>query len=328
MEKGAGEKKRVVCVTGAGGFIASCLTKLLLSKGYTVHGTVRDPGDEKNAHLRNLDGGSGNLQLFKVDLLDYDAIASAIAGCEGVFHVASPVPSTKVPNPEVDVIAPAVTGTLNVLKASSEAKVKRVVMVSSAAAVRMTPNFPIDKVMDEDCWSDNEYCKKTENWYCLSKTMAEREAITYAEKHGLDLVTVCPSLVLGPLLQSTVNASSLFLVNILKGKRESMDNRVKHFVDVRDVADALLLVYEKPEASGRYICAPNPINIQEFIDILKSMYPNYDYPKKFPEIDDTSDKVHMSSEKLKKLGWKCRPLKEAIVDSVEYYKEAGILNKD
>ena len=57
-------------------------------------------GDEKNAHLKKLENASENLQLFKADLLDYNAVASAIAGCEGVFHVASPVPSTKVPNPE------------------------------------------------------------------------------------------------------------------------------------------------------------------------------------------------------------------------------------
>lgn len=56
-----------------------------------------------------------------------------------------------------------------------------------------------------------------QNWYCLSKTLAEKEALAYADKHGLDVVTVCPSMVFGPLLQSTVNASSLFLVNILKG---------------------------------------------------------------------------------------------------------------
>ena len=57
-------------------------------------------GDEKNAHLKKLENASENLQLFKADLLDYNAVASAIAGCEGVFHVASPVPAIKVPNPE------------------------------------------------------------------------------------------------------------------------------------------------------------------------------------------------------------------------------------
>jgi hypothetical protein len=57
--------------------------------------------DEKYAHLKKLENAVENLILFKADLLDYVSIASAVAGCEGVFHVACPVPSTKVPNPEV-----------------------------------------------------------------------------------------------------------------------------------------------------------------------------------------------------------------------------------
>jgi nucleoside-diphosphate-sugar epimerase len=56
-----------------------------------------------------------------------------------------------------------------------------------------------------------------QDWYDLSKTLAEREAFAYAEKTGLDVVTICPSLVLGPLIQSTVNASSKVLLNYLKG---------------------------------------------------------------------------------------------------------------
>ncbi|KAJ8643621.1 hypothetical protein MRB53_005369 [Persea americana] len=66
------------------------------------------------------------------------------------------------PPVEVELIEPAVTGTVNVLKACSEAGVKRVVVVSSGAAVSMNPNWPKDKVMDEDCWSDEQYCKTTE----------------------------------------------------------------------------------------------------------------------------------------------------------------------
>ncbi|CAD6224390.1 unnamed protein product [Miscanthus lutarioriparius] len=55
----------VVCVTGAGGYIASWLVKLLLSRGYVVHATVRDPRDPKNAHLGRLEGASENLRLSR-----------------------------------------------------------------------------------------------------------------------------------------------------------------------------------------------------------------------------------------------------------------------
>lgn len=51
-------------------------------------------------------------------------------------------------------------GTVNVLKASLEAKVKRVVYVSYFAAVRMNPDLPKGQVLDETCWSDEEYCRR------------------------------------------------------------------------------------------------------------------------------------------------------------------------
>jgi hypothetical protein len=58
-------------------------------------------GDHKNDHLRALEGAGERLRLFEADVLDYASVASAVAGCDGVFHVASPVPASKSNNPEV-----------------------------------------------------------------------------------------------------------------------------------------------------------------------------------------------------------------------------------
>ncbi|PIA26234.1 hypothetical protein AQUCO_09500005v1 [Aquilegia coerulea] len=314
-------RKEVVCVTGAGGYVASWLVKLLLSK----HGTVRNPGDEKNAHLKKLEKAAENLKLFPADLLNYESLRKAISGCTGVFHVACPVPSNTVPNPEVDLIEPAVTGTLNVLKACSEERVKRVVVVSSVAAVAMIPTLPKDQVMDETYWSDKEYCRATKNWYCLAKTAAEMEAFEYAKKNELDMVTVCPCLVIGPMLQSITNASSLVLIKMLKEGLDTLENKVRKIVDVRDVADALLLTYEKPEAKGRYLSVAYMIRARDLVEKLRNMYPNYNYPKSFTEVEDDEK---YSSEKLQKLGWKYRPLEESLADSVKSYQELGILSKN
>uniref|UniRef100_A0ACD6AMR5 Uncharacterized protein n=1 Tax=Avena sativa TaxID=4498 RepID=A0ACD6AMR5_AVESA len=316
--------RKSVCVTGAGGFIASWLVKLLLSKGhYAVRGTIRNSGDDKNAHLKALEGAGERLQLVRADLLDYDSVASAVASCEGVFHVASPVPYGPSTNPEAEVIAPAVTGTLNVLKACYEAKVKRVVVVSSVSAVYNNPNWPKGKVLDEDNWSDEDLCRKNKDWYDLSKTLAEREAFAYAAKTGLDIVTICPSLVIGPLLQSTVNTSSKVLLSYFKGEHETVENKYRNLVDVRDVADAILLAYENAEASGRYICSSSPIKASDLISILKTLYPTYPYPKNFAEVEHSTT---YSSEKLQKLGWTFRPIEETLRDSVESYRASGVLN--
>ncbi|CAL9028435.1 unnamed protein product [Prunus brigantina] len=274
----AGEKEKV-CVTGAGGFAASWVVNLLLSKDYVVHGTVRQPGASKYAHLNKLEKASENLKLFKADLLDYDSLRSAVEGCSGVFHVASPAVLSEL-------LEPAVKGTLNVLKACVEAKVKRVVVVSSIAAIVMNPDWPKGQpfwrpnlVKDETCWSVPEYIKTTKKWYYLSKTEAESQALEYGKRNELEVVTVCPSIVLGPILQSTLNLSSSLLVGTVKGGLESLEYNYWTLVDVRDLAEALLLVYNKSEAGERYICTSHEIGAEEVVEkYLRPAYPNYKYP--------------------------------------------------
>ncbi|CAL1359826.1 unnamed protein product [Linum trigynum] len=275
--------KESVCVTGAGGFLGSWVVHNLLSKNYLVRGTVRDPLDTKNAHLKQIPNASTNLELVKAELLDYPSLLSAIQGCSGVFHVASPVPSSVVLNPQtsVEIIEPAVTGTLNVLKACVETKVKRVVVVSSGAAVIMNPAWPSGRPMDESCWSDVEYCRATERWYQVSKTEAESQAIEYGKATGLDLVTVCPNLIMGPVLQPTRNASTLVLSMALKeGGQDSVENKHWMVVDVRDVAEALVLVYEKPETQGRYICSAHSVRVKDMVEMVTDKYPDYNHHKK------------------------------------------------
>ncbi|XP_066399677.1 cinnamoyl-CoA reductase 1-like [Miscanthus floridulus] len=315
-----------VCVTGAGGFIASWLVKLLLSRGYTVHGTVRDLSDEKTSHLKRLENAAGNLRIFKADLLDYDAMAVAVVGCQGVFHVATPVPTENLTDPELQMLGPAVTGTTNVLKAASAANVRRVVVVSSIVAVEISPkDWPEGKIRDESCWSDKEFCRSIESWYPVAKIISEEAALAYGRQTGLDVVTINPGLVFGPLLQPTVNSSIQFLIYFLKGGTDLVRNKLWHIVDVRDLADALLLLYEVPEAAGRHICAPHVISARDLLDLLKSMYPEYPFITK-EGICDRDHPAPMTSDKLKKIGWSCLPLEETILDTVECCQRAGFLD--
>ncbi|KAI4339974.1 hypothetical protein MLD38_024856 [Melastoma candidum] len=319
----AEEKMVRVCVTGAGGYIASWLVKLLLSKGYLVHGTVRDPGNPKNGHLKSLENAPDRLRLFKADILDYDRILAAVSGSAGVFHLACPVPLDKVENPEVDLLEPALTGTRNVLKASLEAKVRKVVVVSSVTTVAMTADpRPKDQPLDETVWSDVEYCKLREYWYCVAKTLAEMEALEFSKRTGLNITTICPSITIGPMLQRTLNASSSYFLEIMKGTKP-LENIGTCFVDVRDTAEAILLVYESPEAEGRYICSASETSMKELVSMLKEVYPAYNYQKSYEEVQNA---VSLSSVKLQNLGWKHRAFKETLNDTIHNYREAESLS--
>ncbi|KAG0544282.1 hypothetical protein BDA96_02G261900 [Sorghum bicolor] len=279
-------------------------------------------GDPKNAHLKELEKAPENLHLFKADVLDYDTLTPAVEGCEGIFHLATPVPEDKIVDPESEVLDTAVKGTLNVLKICSASKVHKLVVMSSNAAVDFNPNWPQDVVKDESCWSDKEFCKENRDWYSVAKITAEQIALEYAVENGLNVVTLCPPLVFGPLLQPAVNTSSKFLIYVIKGGPDVMNNRLWHIVDVRDVADALLLLYEKKESSGRYICSPNHICTKDLVALLKKLHSQYSY---ITNILDVDQKASLTCQKLMDLGWEPRKLEETLSDSVECYEKAGLL---
>lgn len=313
---------QTVCVTGAGGFIASWLVKHLLDRGYAVKGTVRNPDDPKNNHLRALDGAADRLVLVKTDLLDYDNLCSILKGCEGVFHLASPVTDDPV-----QMVDPAVKGTLNVLDASVQAGVKRVVFTSSIGAVYMDPTRDPSVIVDEDCWSNLDYCRDTKNWYCYGKTVAEKAAWDHAKEMNVDLVVLNPSLVLGPLLQSTLNASTIHILKYLTGSAKTYTNHVQAYVDVRDVADACILLYEIPSAKGRYLCAERVVHRGDVCEILADLFPQYPVPRKCSDETRPREKPYQfSNKKLRDLGFQFTTIRKCLEDTVISLQEKQVIN--
>ncbi|KAK8702710.1 hypothetical protein V6N13_021051 [Hibiscus sabdariffa] len=209
--------EKVVCVTGASGYIASWLVKLLLQHGYT-RATVRDPNDpKKTQHLLSLDGAKERLHLFKAELLDDGCFDSVVDGCQGVFHTASPV-LLSASDPQAEIIDPAIKGTLNVLKScAKEPSIKRVVMTASIASVLYNgkPLTP-DAVVDETWFSDSHFCQENKLWYMLSKTLAEEAAWRFSKDNTIDLVVLNPGFVLGPLLQPALNITSEWVLALTR----------------------------------------------------------------------------------------------------------------
>ncbi|TKW17513.1 hypothetical protein SEVIR_5G372001v4 [Setaria viridis] len=116
-----------------------------------------------------------------MDLLDPASVRPAVEGARGVFHLASPS-ILQAEDPENELLEPAVKSTLNILRAAKDCGVGRVVLMSSPAAMVPNPNWPADKVVDEDCWVDVELLKKVQFWYSVSKTLAEKAAWDFAAR--------------------------------------------------------------------------------------------------------------------------------------------------
>jgi dihydroflavonol-4-reductase len=167
-----------VLVTGSSGFIGTHCVLKLLEQGYKVRGTLRNLGRQK--HLREVFSqhthATNNLEFVQTDLLKDDGWTEAVSGCEYVLHVASPFPS-EVPVDEDALIRPARDGTMRVLKSASKANVKRVVLTSSDAAIKVG-HADKEYSFDESDWSD---LSRNADAYAKSKTLAEQAAWKYVE---------------------------------------------------------------------------------------------------------------------------------------------------
>uniref|UniRef100_A0A0D3FBX5 NAD-dependent epimerase/dehydratase domain-containing protein n=6 Tax=Oryza TaxID=4527 RepID=A0A0D3FBX5_9ORYZ len=313
-------EKQLVCVTGAGGFIGSWVVKELLIRGYHVRGTARDPADSKNAHLLELEGADQRLSLCRADVLDAASLRAAFSGCHGVFHVASPVSN------DPDLVPVAVEGTRNVINAAADMGVRRVVFTSSYGAVHMNPSRSPDAVLDETCWSDYEFCKQTDNLYCCAKMMAEMTATEEAAKRGLELAVVVPSMTMGPMLQQTLNFSSNHVARYLMGTKKSYPNAVAAYVDVRDVARAHVLLYERPEARGRYLCIGTVLHRAELLRMLRELFPQYPATAKCEDDGKPMAKPYkFSNQRLKDLGLEFTPLRKSLHEAVLCMQQKGHL---
>ncbi|KAK6144051.1 hypothetical protein DH2020_020871 [Rehmannia glutinosa] len=307
---------KTVCVTGASGYIASWLVKFLLQRGYTVKASVRDLNDpKKTQHLLALDGAKERLRLIKANLLEEGSFDEVVDGCDGVFHTASPFYSA-AKDPQAELIDPALKGTLNVLGSCAKTpSVKRVVLTSSMAAVYFNgkPRTP-DVVVDETWWSDPE------SWYVLSKTLAEDAAWKFVKEKGIDMVSINPALVIGPLLQPTLNTSSAAILNLINGA-ETYPNNTVGWINVKDVAYAHILAFENPSANGRYNLAERVAHYSEIVEILRQLYPTMQLPQKCADDKPFAPKFQVSKERAISLGVKFTPLEEGIKETVESLKE-------
>ncbi|KAK8546527.1 hypothetical protein V6N12_027307 [Hibiscus sabdariffa] len=321
------ETGKVVCVTGASGYIASWLVNFLLQRGYTVKATVRDPSDpKKSEHLLALDGAKERLHLFKAELLDEGAFDSVVDGCVGVFHIASPF-YHNVKDPQAEMVDPALKGTLNVLRSCAKVpSIKRVVITSSIAAVVFNgrPLGP-DIVVDETWFSDPNYCEKSKLWYVLSKTLAEDAAWKFTKDNGIDMVSINPGLVVGPILQPTVNTSVEPILKLINGP-ETYPNTTYRLIDVRDVANAHVLAFENSSAHGRYPLVERVMHCSELVQVLRKLYPALRLPEKCADEKLVMPVFQVSKDKAKALGINFTPLEVSIKDTVESLKEKKLFS--
>jgi nucleoside-diphosphate-sugar epimerase len=337
-----------VLVTGGSGFIGAHAILQLLAAGHQVRTTVRSLKREGDVRSMLKEGGgeAGNRLSFIAADLEKDAgWREAVAGCEYVLHVASPLPPS-VPKNEDELIVPAREGTLRVLRASRDAGVKRVVLTSSFAAIgygykpRTTP-------FKETDWTDLD--GEVVAPYQKSKTLAERAAWDFINKEGaaLELSVVNPVGVFGPVLGPDYSASILIVQRMLDGALPGAPQLYFGVVDVRDVADLHIRAMTHPAAKGeRFLAVAG--DFMSMLDIAKVLkcrlgesavsVPTWQLPDwlvRVAALRDPAVKLilpelgqvkNATNEKARRvLGWAPRSNEEAVVATAESLVRLGLL---
>lgn len=325
-----------VLVTGGSGFIAGHCILRLLEQGHFVRSTIRSLA--KEAAVRDVLHNAGmvhsdRLSFVVADLLRDDGWAEAVAGMDTVLHVASPVLPGSMANEDY-VIVPAREGTLRVLRAARDAGVKRVVLTSAFHAVSW--GHPHDgHVFTEADWTILD--GPGVDAYGKSKTLAERAAWDFVaeEGGGLELTTMLPVAVLGPVMGKDVSGANHIVQRMLDGAMPVVPNLFIPVVDVRDVASAHIMAMTNPGAAGeRFLLSNGPaLSLKEIGEIIRAALgdaarrvPRRELPNfvvriaaRFnaemrPFVPDLGYAKKTSNDKARRLlGWSPREPREAIV---------------
>jgi dihydroflavonol-4-reductase len=335
-----------ILVTGANGFIGLHTVLHFLKLGYNLRATVRTQEQaEKVRGTLAKHTDTDELEFVHADLTRDEGWDQALAGCDFVLHLASPFP-TEAPKDENELISPAREGTLRVLRAAQKGGVKRVVLVSSVAAVTAGHERE-SRTFTESDWTD---ISNTDYAYAKSKTLAEQAAwefIRSAENHNsMELVSVNPSNVFGPVLDNRHHTSTEWFSTFLRHEIPGLTHTQLNLVDIRDVVEMIEKAMIAPEAAGkRFIANGASIPVQEFAVILDRNFASRGYrvptrvlpdwlvrffaiftPKTKPVVDALGWSYSVSTEQARSvLGWEPRPYERTILEMAESMIEQGMV---
>ncbi|KAJ3683068.1 hypothetical protein LUZ60_013295 [Juncus effusus] len=334
------EGKSKVCVTGASGYIGSSLVKKLLDKGYTVHATVRNIGDEsKMGLLKSLPGSNSQLLLFEADIYDSTTFEPAIKGCEFVFLLATPLQHN--PLSSKDTTEAALDGLHTIFRLCEQTgTVRRVVYTGSVVAASPWNEDSKDfkDFIDESCWTavHVSYPHSTDHLkdYTSSKTLSEKEILNYNNKEGkkdIEVVSLACGLVGGDTILSYVPGSMQSIISPLTGS-EFGHGALKFLqgllgsvplVHIDDVCEAHVFCIEKPSMAGRFLCVADYPVMKYFVDYFEEKYPDLRLIK---EVEGNGEGVKASSRKLLDMGFEYKhTVDEILGGSVECAKRLEVL---
>jgi UDP-glucose 4-epimerase len=308
-------------ITGVAGFIGSSLARAVLAQGDQVRGLDNFATGKRE----NIAEVAGNIDFREADLLNLDAMHHACRGVDYVFHEAA-IPS--VPKSVLDPLASNrvnVDGTVHVLIAARDAKVKRVVYAASSSAYGDTPTLPKHEGMPPDPVSP----------YAVAKLASEYYMKSFYRCYGLETVCLRYFNIFGPRQDPSSPYSGVlakFITQMLKGEQPTIfgdGTQSRDFTYIENVVSANLLAAKASAAqvNGEVfnIATGTRFDLNQTFQLLKKIISFRGEVKYAPErAGDVKHSLADLSRTEKQLGYK--PLvnfEEGLRRTVEWYRGQG-----
>ena len=242
----------MILVTGGAGLLGGELIKQLLAQG----------GDVRAIYNKTPlpDFHSNQLQQFQCNILDVIGLEEAMQGVEQVYHCAAIV--TFDPSRKRELYKVNIEGTANVVNAALSTGVKKLVHVSSVAALgRIRENEPINESMN---WTE----ETSNSNYGQSKYLSELE-VWRGIGEGLDAIIVNPAIILG---EGDWNTGSSQIFKSVFDEFPWYAEGVSGYVDARDVAKAMIALMESNISSERFIISAENRSYREVFNLIANAF--------------------------------------------------------
>ncbi len=324
-------------VTGATGFVGSAVARVLADRGHDLRLLVRPTSDRRN--LAGIDA-----DVVTGDLTDHASLQAAASGCQYVVHVAADY-RIWVPDPDA-MLKANVDGAVAMMRAAARAGAERIVHTSSVAALGQIG----DGTLADEATPTHE--ADFVGIYKKSKYLAERAVLDLVRTEGLPIVVVNPAAPVGPR-DIKPTPTGKMIVDAAAGRLPAYIDTGLNIVHVDDVALGHALALEKGRIGERYVLGGENMQLKDILILVASVANGrpplirlpeaviwpvaYAIEKLAPVLGITPmmtrDHLKMARKKMfyssakatAELGYEARPVRQAIEDSVAWFRLNGML---
>lgn len=325
-----------VALTGVTGHLGAAVARVLVAEGHAVNVLVRGRDDRSYRGL--------GVQVFSGDILDTSSLVPFLKDTDAIIHCAGVISVDGDRHGKV--MAANVQGTQNVFHSALSCGVHRAIHISS---IHVYEQLPLDQQLNELRSSCSHPTA-----YDLSKQQGQKIALEYQQR-GMEVIIMQPTGIIGPYDYKPSRTGKTIL-SIMRGRMPFSIAGGFDFCDSRDVAKAIVTALRMGEGGEQYILAGRWATMQEIVShlgeirgkriqtiqiphrVARSFLPFAEVWTKMTNTEAifTRESLHtvmtgnqqISSDKARNaFGYTCRPLKDTLRDTVDWFTSEGYLRK-